>query len=93
MVQKISALVPVSEEHRMTPKRGDAYLHFSYTRLTAAFLFLVFLYIAGQAFSQEKARTDVHDRIRDTALNHSQIMETVEYLTDVCGPRLTARPI
>jgi carboxypeptidase Q len=81
--------VHFSKEHRVTLKLIDAYLHFSYTRLTAAFLFLVFLCNAGQAFSQKKAGADVHDRIRDTALNHSQIMETVEYLSDVCGPRLT----
>ncbi len=76
----------------MTLKLVDAYLHFVHTRFTAAFSFLVFLSIAGQAFSQEKARSEIQDRIRDTALNHSQIMETVGYLSDVCGPRLTGSP-
>lgn len=38
---------------------------------------------------QEKVDLNVIDRIKDEALNHSQIMETVGYLTDVIGPRLT----
>jgi carboxypeptidase Q len=61
-------------------------------RLTTSLWVLAFLCIAGQAFSQEEGRPDVYDRIRDTALNHSQIMDTVEYLSDVCGPRLTGSP-
>jgi carboxypeptidase Q len=76
----------------VTLKPIDAYLHFCYPRRNAAFLLLVCLCIAGQAFSQEKARPDVYDRIRDAALNHSQVMETVEYLSEVCGPRLTGSP-
>lgn len=43
--------------------------------------------ICGTAFSQEAAQ-----RIRDAALNHSQVMQTVEYLSDVVGPRLTGSP-
>ncbi|HVT88973.1 MAG TPA: M20/M25/M40 family metallo-hydrolase [Tepidisphaeraceae bacterium] len=31
-------------------------------------------------------------RIRDEGLNHSQVMETASYLTDVIGPRLTGSP-
>src|SRR5258708_7699251 len=31
-------------------------------------------------------------RIRDMALNHSQIADTVGYLSDVIGPRLTGSP-
>ena len=89
--QKISENA-ISEEHRGTRKLVHACLHLSYARLTTALLFLGFLCIADRAFSQEQARPDVHDRIRDTALNHSRIMETVEYLSDVCGPRLTGSP-
>src|SRR5205814_4298561 len=31
-------------------------------------------------------------RIRDKGLNHSQVMETLSYLSDVIGPRLTGSP-
>jgi len=31
-------------------------------------------------------------RIRDEGLNHSQVMETLRYLTEVIGPRLTGSP-
>jgi hypothetical protein len=31
-------------------------------------------------------------KIRDEGLNHSQVMQTLSYLTDVIGPRLTASP-
>src|SRR5690349_10728558 len=31
-------------------------------------------------------------RIRDEGLNHSHVMEILEYLTDVIGPRLTGSP-
>src|SRR3954469_19676355 len=33
------------------------------------------------------------DRIRDEGINHSQVMQTLSYLTDVIGPRLTGSPI
>ncbi len=35
---------------------------------------------------------DVITRIRDEGLNHSQVMATLGYLTDVIGPRLTGSP-
>jgi hypothetical protein len=34
----------------------------------------------------------VIEKIRDEGLNHSQVMQTVSYLTDVIGPRLTNSP-
>lgn len=52
----------------------------------------VCLLAPGAATSQEKVGTDITGRIRDAALNHSQIMDTVGYLTDVIGPRLTGSP-
>lgn len=42
-----------------------------------------------------RARNNTNDpiaRIREEGLNHSQVMETLSYLTDVIGPRLTASP-
>jgi carboxypeptidase Q len=35
---------------------------------------------------------DVVERIKDEGLNRSQVMRTLEYLTDVLGPRLTGSP-
>jgi hypothetical protein len=31
-------------------------------------------------------------KIREEGLNHSQVMQTLSYLSDVIGPRLTASP-
>jgi hypothetical protein len=38
------------------------------------------------------ASDDVIARIRDEGLNHSRLMETLSYLTEVIGPRLTGSP-
>jgi carboxypeptidase Q len=40
----------------------------------------------------DQAATDPVARIRDEGLNRSQVMETLTYLTDVIGPRLTGSP-
>ena len=40
----------------------------------------------------EHVDLDVINRIKDEELNRSQVMETVAYLTDVVGPRLTNSP-
>src|SRR5262249_47011448 len=40
----------------------------------------------------EKTDLDVINRIKSEELQHSQVMETVGYLTDVIGPRLTGSP-
>jgi hypothetical protein len=43
--------------------------------------------------STARGRTnDPIARIRDEGLNHSQVMQTLSYLTDVIGPRLTGSP-
>jgi carboxypeptidase Q len=49
----------------------------------------------AQAQQQQAAPTPAPDpveRIKDEGLNRSKLMETVEYLTDVIGPRLTGSP-
>ena len=58
----------------------------------ATILGATLLLAAGAAFSQEKVDLDAANRIRDAALNHSEIMDVVGYLTDVTGPRLTGSP-
>lgn len=69
-------------------------VHFARSRIRtlARFLCPTVLFIAGIATAQERRDFDTANRIRDTALNHSQIMEMVGYLTDVTGPRLTGSP-
>jgi len=58
-------------------------------RLLAACLCPALVLTSAVATAQEKVDRDAASRIRDAALNHSQIMETVGYLSDVVGPRLT----
>lgn len=55
-------------------------------------LFAALLFAPILARSQEKVDLDMAKRLRDAALNHSEIMETLGYLTDVIGPRLTGSP-
>ena len=38
------------------------------------------------------APKEVIDKIRDEGMNHSQVMQTLSYLTDVIGQRLTGSP-
>jgi hypothetical protein len=48
-----------------------------------------------QPLSQQTAATDPNsavERIKDEGMNRSQVMQTLSYLTDVIGPRLTASP-
>ncbi|MEO6008337.1 MAG: peptidase M28, partial [Vicinamibacteraceae bacterium] len=47
---------------------------------------------AAPAGSTEPLDFDAIYRIKDEALNRSQVMETLSYLTDVHGPRLTNSP-
>src|ERR1043166_5950426 len=62
--------------------------------------FTIFLFatMVGSAISvpaqqpQEKIDLDVVNRIKQEELHHSRVMETVGYLTDVIGPRLTGSP-
>ena len=44
------------------------------------------------ALAQEKVDLATVAKIKDEALNRSQIMETMSWLTDVYGPRLTGSP-
>src|SRR3989442_13813386 len=41
---------------------------------------------------QEKVDLDAIYKIKDEGLNHSQVMDTLSYLTDVYGGRLTGSP-
>jgi carboxypeptidase Q len=49
----------------------------------------------AQQSSQQTSAKDPNDpieRIKDEGMNHSQVMQTLSYLSDVIGPRLTASP-
>ncbi|BAU52188.1 M28 family metallopeptidase [Mucilaginibacter gotjawali] len=55
-------------------------------------LCLFFAGAAGAAFAQEPVDTAMVKKIREEGLNHSKVMETAFYLTDVSGPRLSGSP-
>src|SRR5437867_4676825 len=57
----------------------------------ASFVLLVAIPILAQ-ISQEPVDLDGIYKIKDEGLNRSQVMETLSYLTDVYGPRLTGSP-
>ena len=48
--------------------------------------------ITGSVFAQEAPDAAAIQKIRDEGLNHSKVMETAFYLTDVAGPRLAGSP-
>jgi hypothetical protein len=57
------------------------------------FFLLITLFSVQFSFAQdEKLDMDMVNKIRKEGLENSKVMETVMYLTDVSGPRLTASP-
>src|SRR5437016_1610183 len=44
------------------------------------------------ALPQERINTEINAKIREEGMNHSKIMHTLHFLTDVYGPRLTGTP-
>jgi len=69
-------------------------------RQLAALLLLFTLIVPYAALAQQpqgsqQPQLDPNDpiaKIRDEGLNRSQIVQTLSYLSDVIGPRLTASP-
>jgi len=47
---------------------------------------------SGVAVAQEPVDLDMANRIRQEAFHHSQVMDTLGYLTETIGPRLTNSP-
>jgi carboxypeptidase Q len=74
--------------------RANHYFSLQYKAGLAALLASMLLLACGAAAqtSGEKVDLEAVRRIRDAALNHSQIMEMVGELSDVSGPRLTGSP-
>jgi carboxypeptidase Q len=62
-----------------------------WTILLSGFL-CIGLLIPLAVFTQEAVNADVNARIRKEGLENSKIMQTMHYLTDVYGPRLTGSP-
>jgi hypothetical protein len=64
-------------------------------RQFAALLLLFTLVVPYAAFAQQPQQPQEDPmiaKIKDEGMNHSQVMQTLSYLTDVIGPRLTASP-
>jgi len=58
-------------------------------------LIVPYVAFAQQGQGQQQPALDPNDpvaKIRDEGLNRSQVMQTLSYLSDVIGPRLTASP-
>lgn len=62
-----------------------------YSPALAALLWTVGTLVHGQS-PAEKVDLEVVAKIREEGLKRSQVMETISFLTDVHGPRLTASP-
>ena len=50
------------------------------------------LLAVSTAFAQDRSDLNVVNQIKTEAFDHSQVMDTLGYLTDIYGPRLTASP-
>jgi hypothetical protein len=55
---------------------------------TAALLLSVFLQTILPVSAQQTAPGEINDKIRAEAMNNSQIMRSLHFLSDVYGPRL-----
>jgi len=60
--------------------------------LLAAFLMPTLAFAQTAAPAVYTAPKETIDRIRDEGMNRSQVMQTLSYMTDVIGARLTASP-
>src|SRR5689334_2985389 len=70
----------------MTPLSGDQLMRKYLT------LFLSFALLAGALPALAQDAADINAQIRKEANEHSQIMRTMHFFTDVYGPRLTGSP-
>src|SRR5262245_43805172 len=67
-------------------------------KLLSAVLVYIFLLSSAPAFAQDstprvyEAPKETIDKIKDEGLKNSQVMQTLSYLTDVIGGRLTGSP-
>ncbi|NBO67151.1 MAG: hypothetical protein EBU88_20285, partial [Acidobacteria bacterium] len=53
----------------------------------------IFAGTADRLFAQsDSVNTEIVDQIKQEGMERSKVMETISYLTDVSGPRLTGAP-
>ena len=64
----------------------------THVRVIALFIVLLLAIPIVAQMPQEKVDLDAIYKIKDEGLNHSQVMDTLSYLTDVYGARLTGSP-
>ena len=64
----------------------------THVRVIALFIVLFLAIPIVAQMPQEKVDLDAIYKIKDEGLNHSQVMDTLSYLTDVYGARLTGSP-
>src|SRR6266436_1564705 len=67
-----------------------------FKRYTAILLTILISFASSVAVSaqgpQEKFDQDAITKIKEEGMNHSQVMDTLSYITDVPGARLTGSP-
>ena len=67
-------------------------------RRSTALVLLLILFVSPVALLAQQTQAPALDpndpvqKIKDEGMNHSQVMQTLSYLSDVIGPRLTASP-
>lgn len=61
----------------------------NYFRTSISALLLAAILLPGASIAQQ---ADIYDRIREEGTKNSQVMKTLQVLTDVYGPRLTGSP-
>src|SRR5215831_8282780 len=62
------------------------------SKLPAAFWMLILIAACVPSLGQSASDPDINKKIRQEESDHSQIMHTMHFLTDVYGPRLTGSP-
>src|SRR5262249_1745000 len=62
------------------------------SKLPGAFLMSILLSGGIACLGQSAVNPDINKKIRQEEADHSQIMHTMHFLTDVYGPRLTGSP-
>ena len=60
--------------------------------MSAALLFCLPITNAADSRSGSEVDLDIMNQIRQEGLHRSQVMNTLQHLTDVIGPRLTGSP-
>jgi hypothetical protein len=85
-----SILSPRPHDNRGPEMFGTKRRTMSQNRLSR--LVFSFLLLSVAAFGQATADSSINAKIRQEENDHSQIMRTMHFLTDVYGPRLTGSP-